>query len=114
MRDEPYEFTVGARQAIAAFDEAVTGMQPGGIRRVEIRGEIPELSYPRDRSQRFTNEPAPGETSAGLFKYRYEPAVCGRLHPAANPAAQLESCCYVSPQRWGKPQPAETPAAYLP
>lgn len=43
-------------QAIAAFEEAVAGMRAGGVRRVEVVGDHPELSYPRDRSQRFTNE----------------------------------------------------------
>ena len=40
-------------QVIPAIEEAVLGMQAGGIRRVEIRGEHPELSYPRPRNERF-------------------------------------------------------------
>ena len=40
-------------QVIPAIEEAVLGMQAGGIRRVEIRGERPELSYPRPRNERF-------------------------------------------------------------
>lgn len=43
------------RQAIAAFEEAVAGMRVGGVRRVEVLGELPALSYPRDRSQRFVS-----------------------------------------------------------
>ncbi len=31
-------------------------MQVGGLRRIEVRGERPELSYPRSRKERFTNE----------------------------------------------------------
>lgn len=42
-------------QAIPAFEEAVAGMRVGGVRRVEVLGEIPKLSYPRDRSQRFVS-----------------------------------------------------------
>ncbi len=33
---EPLEFTVGAGQVIAGFDEAVTGMQPGDEKQVTI------------------------------------------------------------------------------
>ena len=51
-----FEFVVGAGYAIPAIEEAVKGMAVGGIRRLEVRGEIPELSYPRDRNERFTNE----------------------------------------------------------
>ena len=40
---------------IPAFDEAVAGMAVGGVRRVEVLGEIPELGYPRDRAQRFVS-----------------------------------------------------------
>jgi len=46
-------------QAIPAFEEGIATMRAGGIRRMEIPGEIPSLSYPRDRSQRFTNELVP-------------------------------------------------------
>lgn len=42
-------------QAIPAFEEAVAGMRVGGVRRVEVLGEIPALSYPRDRSERFVS-----------------------------------------------------------
>jgi hypothetical protein len=59
-------------QAIAAFEEAVAGMQVGGIRRIEVRGELPALSYPRDRSQRFTNELLPN-SEGKVYRYRYGP-----------------------------------------
>jgi hypothetical protein len=39
-----------------------------GIRRVEVPGSVPELSYPRDRSQRFTNELL--SSDGKIFKYR--------------------------------------------
>ena len=52
----PFEFELGAGQAIPAIEEAVKGMSVGGIRRIEVRGERPELSYPRDRSKRFGND----------------------------------------------------------
>ncbi|KAF5838942.1 hypothetical protein DUNSADRAFT_1958 [Dunaliella salina] len=72
VRDEPYTFTLGKHEAIPAFEQAVSTMRPGGIRRVEIPGEIPELSYPRDRSQRFTNELKPS-SEGKIYKYRYGP-----------------------------------------
>ena len=53
LRDEPYRFVLGAHAAIPAFEEAVAGMRAGGLRRVEVPGERPELSYPRDRRERF-------------------------------------------------------------
>ncbi|KAI7838392.1 hypothetical protein COHA_007849 [Chlorella ohadii] len=62
LRDEPFEFFLGANTVIPAFEEAVAGMRVGGVRRIEVLGEIPELSYPRDRSQRFNGS-----------KYRYGP-----------------------------------------
>lgn len=40
-------------QAIPAFEEAVAGMRVGGVRRIEVLGELPQLSYPRDRAERF-------------------------------------------------------------
>jgi len=72
VRDEPYTFILGKHEAIPAFEQAVSTMKPGGIRRVEIPGEIPELSYPRDRSQRFTNELIPS-SEGKIYKYRYGP-----------------------------------------
>jgi hypothetical protein len=44
-------------------------MNVGGIRRIEVRGELPELSYPRDRAKRFTNE----TFRDGIFKYTMGP-----------------------------------------
>jgi hypothetical protein len=41
---------------------------PTGIRRVEVPGALPELSYPRDRSQRFTDELISQDLK--IFKYR--------------------------------------------
>eukprot|EP00955_Chlamydomonas_euryale_P110379 365996-Chlamydomonas_euryale.AAC.10 len=41
VRDEPYTFTIGAHDAIGAFEEAVIGMKVGGIRRVEVRQRQP-------------------------------------------------------------------------
>jgi hypothetical protein len=52
-------------QAIPAFEEAVAGMQPGGVRRIEMNGEKPELSYPRNRSERFDGN--------GAFTYKMGP-----------------------------------------
>jgi hypothetical protein len=43
------------QQAIPAFEEAVSSMRVGGIRRIEVLGELPQLSYPRDRSERFVS-----------------------------------------------------------
>ncbi len=70
-RDEPYEFILGSGDSIAAFDEAVAGMRPGQIRRVEVPGEVPALSYPIDRKLRFTDElfDAEGRT----YRYRKGP-----------------------------------------
>jgi hypothetical protein len=39
-------------QAIPAFEEAVAGMRAGGVRRLELAGERPELGWDRDRSNR--------------------------------------------------------------
>jgi hypothetical protein len=46
---------------------------PAGIRRVEVPGEVPELSYPRDRSARFTDELISSDLK--IFRYRYDSAV---------------------------------------
>ncbi|KAG1662210.1 hypothetical protein FOA52_015836 [Chlamydomonas sp. UWO 241] len=71
VRDEPYEFQLGSHEVIAAFEEAVAGMKVGGIRRVEVPGELPGLSYPRNRSERFVSDSF--STDGTLFKYRYGP-----------------------------------------
>lgn len=60
-----------ALQAIAAFDEAVLGMQVGGIRRIEVPGAHPELGYALDRKVRFTSELLASDLK--LYKYRYGP-----------------------------------------
>eukprot|EP00878_Enallax_costatus_P012618 GHUV01013178.1.p1 GENE.GHUV01013178.1~~GHUV01013178.1.p1 ORF type:complete len:175 (+),score=22.60 GHUV01013178.1:288-812(+) len=69
IRDEPYEFVLGGDEAIRAFQEAVSTMKVGGIRRVEVPGDKPELSYPRDRAARFTNELLPN-SEGRIYKYR--------------------------------------------
>lgn len=50
---EPFSFVLGSQTVIPAFEEAVRGMRVGGVRRIEIDGSIPGLSYPRPRSERF-------------------------------------------------------------
>ena len=58
--DQPFVFTLGKGQAIPAFEEAVSEMRVGGIRRVEIPGELEEtLAYSRDPSMRYTVGPEP-------------------------------------------------------
>ena len=58
--DTPYTFKLGAGQAIPAFEEAVADMKVGGIRRIEIPGELEEkLAYSRDPSQRYNVGPIP-------------------------------------------------------
>lgn len=70
LRDEPYVFKLGANEAIAAFEEAVSTMQPGGIRRIEVPGEkLNTIGYSLDRSVRFTNE----TLRDGIYKYRLGP-----------------------------------------
>ncbi len=71
VRDEPYEFVLGSGAAIAAFDEAIAGMRPGGIRRIEVPGEVPSLSYAIDRKARFTDEVV--DEKRRLFRYRQGP-----------------------------------------
>jgi len=71
VRDEPYAFRLGKHEAIGAFEEAVQGMQVGGIRRVEVFGGLSDLTYPLDRSQRFTDELISADLK--IFKYRYGP-----------------------------------------
>ena len=58
---------MGGAQAIPAFEEAVAGMVSGGLRRIEVPGTRPQLSYARERSERFANELF-GEGS----KYRHD------------------------------------------
>lgn len=72
VRDEPFVFTIGKNEVIPGFEEAVLGMNVGGLRRVEILGEYPELSYPRDRKERFTDLVSENQSVIGI-KYRYGP-----------------------------------------
>jgi FKBP-type peptidyl-prolyl cis-trans isomerase len=52
--DEPFVFTLGDGTAIPAFDEAVRGMRVGGVRRIEIPGELEEkLGYSRNKALRY-------------------------------------------------------------
>ena len=41
-------------------------MKTGGIRRIEVPGDVPALGYPRDRGERYTSD-------MGAFKYRFGP-----------------------------------------
>lgn len=58
-RDDPYEFILGSGQAIPAFEEAVAGMKVGGVRRVEISGDRPELGWDRNAATRYSKGPRP-------------------------------------------------------
>ncbi|MEW5314054.1 MAG: hypothetical protein WDW38_005578 [Sanguina aurantia] len=71
VRDEPYIFKLGSHQAIPAFEEAVASMHVGGIRRLEVLGEIPALSYPRKSSLRFTDELISADLK--IYRYRFGP-----------------------------------------
>jgi hypothetical protein len=58
--DTPFVFTLGQGKAIPAIEEAVLEMRQGGIRRIEIPGELEEkLGYSRDPSMRYTVGPEP-------------------------------------------------------
>ena len=58
--DEPFVFTLGSGEAIPGFEEAVRGMRVGGVRRIEIPGELEEkLGYSRDKSVRYSVGPKP-------------------------------------------------------
>lgn len=52
-------------QAILAFEEAVSTMRVGGIRRIEVPGKVEALGYARDRRTRFTDEPFGGKYRLG-------------------------------------------------
>jgi FKBP-type peptidyl-prolyl cis-trans isomerase FkpA len=41
-RNDPFQFTLGAREVIAGWDEGVQGMQVGGVRKLTIP---PSLGY---------------------------------------------------------------------
>ena len=77
VRDEPYEFVLGSGAAIAAFDEAVARMRPGAIVRVEVPGEVPALSYPIDRRERFTDELFSAEGKVYRYRKGPQPAELG-------------------------------------
>jgi len=63
--DTPFVFTLGKGEAIPAFEEAITGMKQGGVRRVEIPGElVEELGYSKQKEQRYVAGPVP-QTFAG-------------------------------------------------
>lgn len=58
--DSPFVFVVGSGKAILAIEEAVLEMRQGGIRRIEIPGELEEkLAYSKDPSQRYSVGPEP-------------------------------------------------------
>ena len=65
--DEPFRFEVGRGQAIPAFEEAITGMRAGGVRRIEIPGAlVSKLAYPiQPKAARYERGPKP-QTFAGL------------------------------------------------
>ena len=65
--DEPFRFELGRGQAIPAFEEAVSGMKVGGVRRIEIPGRlVSELAYPiSPKAARYERGPKP-RTFAGL------------------------------------------------
>ena len=55
----PFRFKVGDPAVVRAFSDAVVGMSPGGVRRVEIPGEEPDLGWPRDKARRAAVLPVP-------------------------------------------------------
>ncbi len=61
-------FTPGGPQCNGLMIWPTHDNQVGGIRRVEVPGERPELSYPRDRSKRFTDDFVGPDFQ--IFKYR--------------------------------------------
>lgn len=71
VRDEPYTFILGSGQTIPAFEEAVSSMKVGGIRRIEVPGDRPALGYSKIRSERFTDELISPDLK--IFKYRKGP-----------------------------------------
>ena len=63
--DAPFTFRVGSGEAIPAFDEAVLNMGKGGIKRIEIAGELEEkLGYSRNPGERY-NGVGPRPTTFG-------------------------------------------------
>jgi hypothetical protein len=70
-------------QAIPAFEEAVAGMRAGGVRRLELAGERPELGWDRDRSS----------SRAGSFSCQQLSATSNSAAPAAQQAVVLRRAC---------------------
>lgn len=57
ISDEPFVFTIGAGDAIPAFDEAVSGMSRGAIRRLIIPGlHMSKLGWSLDRNKRYAHQ----------------------------------------------------------
>ena len=65
--DAPFTFRVGSGEAIPAFDEAVLNMGKGGIKRIEIAGELEEkLGYSRNPGERYNGVGPKPTTFGGL------------------------------------------------
>ena len=65
--DAPFTFTVGSGEAIPAFDEAVLTMGKGGVKRIEIAGELEEtLGYSRNPKERYDGVGPKPTTFGGL------------------------------------------------
>jgi len=65
--DAPFTFRVGSGEAIPAFDEAVLNMGKGGIKRIEIAGELEEkLGYSRNPNERYNGVGPKPTTFGGL------------------------------------------------
>jgi hypothetical protein len=61
--DAPFIFKLGAGEAIPAFEEAVREMRVGGIRRIEIPGELEEkLAYSRNAAGASSSRTGPHTT----------------------------------------------------
>lgn len=58
---EPLEFTLGTGQVIPGFDKAVTGMQVGESKTVEIPAEDAYGQHDPDRQQPFPRDKVPAE-----------------------------------------------------
>eukprot|EP00955_Chlamydomonas_euryale_P110377 365996-Chlamydomonas_euryale.AAC.8 len=68
----------------------------------QVPGAAPALGYPRDRSERFTNELVPN-TDGQIYKYRYgpQPVELGGQRALDfvldNPTLQVQECVCVGP-----------------
>ena len=105
LRDEPYRFVLGAHAAIPAFEEAVAGMRAGGLRRVEVPGERPELSYPRGRRERFESGFRCGGVGFGARRRMRGCNLCRQMRGCAVPQTHPPP-----PRRPGFPQVPLRPA----